>query len=84
MNKDFAMLFIFALSASSLTAVVAAQTSNPVPEFTLRYVDNSYNVPPTTTSTIDPYTGEVTTTTIPAYHVKNKTVEVMIKNSGAS
>ena len=52
---------------------------------TLRYVDHSYDVPPKTTSTTDPYTNETTTTTIPGYHVENKTVEAVIKNNlGAS
>ena len=63
----------------------ASTTVNNVPEFTLRYVDHSYDVPPKTTSTTDPYTNETTTTTIPGYHVENKTVEAVIKNNlGAS
>jgi hypothetical protein len=63
----------------------ASTDVNGVPEFTLRYVDNSYDVPPTTTSTTDPYTNEITTTTVPGYHVENKTVEAVIKNDlGAS
>ena len=54
-------------------------------EFTLKQVDNSYNVAPTTTSTTDPYTNKTTTTTIPGYHVENKTIEAIITNSlGAS
>jgi hypothetical protein len=56
-----------------------------VPEFTLQYVDYSYDVPPTTTSTTDPYTGKTTTTTIPGYHVENKTIQATINNNiGAS
>jgi hypothetical protein len=64
---------------------VASTDVNGVPEFTLRYVDHSYDVPPKTTYTTDPYTNETTTTTIPGYHVDNKTVEAVIKNNlGAS
>jgi hypothetical protein len=56
-------------------------TSKPsVPEFTLNYVDTSYDVPSSTTTTIDPYTGEKTVTTEPGYHVKEGTIEVIIKN----
>ena len=51
-----------------------------VPEFTLKFVDNSYDVPPSTTTTTDPYTGEQTVTTESGYHVKNGTIEVTIKN----
>jgi hypothetical protein len=51
-----------------------------VPEFTLRFVDNSYYVPSSTTTTTDPYTGEQTVTTEPGYHVYNGTIEVTIKN----
>jgi hypothetical protein len=48
-------------------------------------VDNSYDVPPKTTTTTDPYTNETITTTIPGYHVENKTVEATINNNiGAS
>jgi hypothetical protein len=55
-----------------------------VPEFTLAYVDNSYDVPPKTTTTTNPYNNETTTTTTPGYHVENKTIEVTINNIGAS
>lgn len=51
-----------------------------VPEFSLKFVDNSYDVPPTATSTTDLYNGKTTTTTIPGYHVENLTIEVTIKN----
>jgi hypothetical protein len=48
-------------------------------------VDNSYDVPPKTTTTTDPYTNETITTTIPGYHVENKTIEATINNNiGAS
>ena len=47
-----------------------------VPEFTVKLVDNSYDVP--TTHSIDPYTGQNITN--PGYHVENKTIEVTVKN----
>jgi hypothetical protein len=51
-----------------------------VPQFTLNYADHSYIVPAENKSTTNPYTGEVTTTTIPSYHVQNYTIDVTIKN----
>ena len=81
MNKRFTILLIIILIPSSLTAVVAVQAStSSVPEFTLKLVDNSYDVPSSTTTTTDPYTGEQAVTTHPGYHVENRTVEVTIKN----
>ncbi|MCW4000113.1 MAG: hypothetical protein NWE93_07725 [Candidatus Bathyarchaeota archaeon] len=49
-------------------------------EFTLRYVDHSYDVPSSSSSSTDPYTGEVTTSTIPGYRVDQRTIEVTVKN----
>jgi hypothetical protein len=48
-----------------------------IPEFTLRFVDNSYDVPPTFSK--DPFTGK-NEMTQEGYHVENKTIEVKIKN----
>lgn len=48
-----------------------------VPEFTLKFVVDSYDVPPT--YGIDQYTGE-TVITEGGYHVDNKTIEITIKN----
>jgi len=76
-------LLLSALAIAVLFGTVHAQPS--VPEFTLKYVDYSYDVPPKTSSTTDPYTNETITTTIPGRHVENKTVEATINNNiGAS
>ncbi|MCL2359185.1 hypothetical protein, partial [Candidatus Bathycorpusculum sp.] len=48
-----------------------------IPEFTLRFVDNSYDVPPTFSK--DPFTGK-NEMTQEGYHVENKTAEIKIKN----
>jgi len=48
-----------------------------VPEFTVRYIDYSHDVPPT--YGIDQYTGK-TVITKEGYHVNNRTVEFTIKN----
>lgn len=60
--------------------VVDSITKPSVPEFTVRIVSYPYDVPPKTTTTIDQYTGEETTTTQPGYHVENKSIEIIIKN----
>jgi hypothetical protein len=46
----------------------------------LKLVDHSYDVPTTTTTTTDTYTGKQIVTTHPGYHVDNRTIEVTIKN----
>jgi hypothetical protein len=68
-----------------LQATVFAQTipKPSVPEFTVRIVDNSYDVPPTTpTYTIDPYSGQQkeATSGSSGYHVEDKSIEFTIKN----
>jgi hypothetical protein len=60
MSKRATLLLIAVLKMSSLFTVKAARasasTSTPyVPEFTVKLIDSSYNVPATTT--IEPYTG---------------------------
>jgi hypothetical protein len=85
MSKRVALLFIVILTVSSLIAVTAvpalASVPKPsVPEFTLKLADHSYDVPPSTTTTTDPYTGKQTVTTQHGYRVENKTIDVTIKN----
>jgi hypothetical protein len=81
-SKRAALLLIVILSASSLIVANAAAQSTPapqpsVPEFTLKYVDNSYDVPPT--YGIDQYTGKTVITHF-GEHVDNRTIEFTIKN----
>lgn len=78
-NKAFTILLILILAVSSPMMAKPASASVPkpsVPEFTVKFVDNSYGVP--TTYSTDPYTGK--NVTHPTYRVINKTIEVMIKN----
>ncbi len=88
MSKRVTLLLIAALTASNLIVVnlaLASVTTPSVPEFTVKFVDNSYDVPPTTTSSTDPYTNKTTITTVPGYHVENKMIEATIRNNlGAS
>lgn len=58
-------------------------TYNPaisIPEFTIQLADHSYDVPTTTTTSIDQYTGNETVTTHQGYHVSNRTIEFTIPN----
>ena len=51
-----------------------------IPEFTVKLVADPYDVPPTNSTTIDPYTGEENVITKPGYRVENKSVEITIRN----
>jgi hypothetical protein len=53
------------------------QAKPSVPEFTLKYVDYSYDVPPT--YGIDQYTGKTIITNY-GKHIDNRTIEITIKN----
>jgi hypothetical protein len=81
MNKRVALLLIVVLAVSSLIAVKPAPAEAPipkpsVPEFTVKLVDSSYDVP--TTYSTNPYTGEKVTH--PGYRVESRTIEIKIKN----
>ena len=79
MRKNAALVFILILTLSSLI-MVAASSAIPkpsVPEFTLTYVVQSYDVPPT--YGVDPYTGE-NVTIQSGYHLENRSIEVSIIN----
>ena len=82
MRKHASLLLFAVLTVSTLLMVKAALASASipkpsVPEFTVKYVDKSYDVPPT--YGIDPYTGK-NVTTRDGYHVENFVIEVTIKN----
>jgi len=70
---------LFALTTIP-TTIVQATPKPSIPQFTIKLVDNSYDVPPSTTTTVDSYTGKETTTTKPGYRVDNRSIEVTIKN----
>ena len=78
-GKGCLLFFFVALATLSLMIVEPsfAQTPTPyIPEFTVKFVGQPYDVP--TTYSLDPYTGE--NITIPGYHVTNGTIELWIKN----
>ncbi len=84
MRKVLSFVLVVVLAASSVLwaeSTTAQSIPKPsVPEFTLKLVDNSHDVAPTTTTTIDQYTGKQTVTTQPGYHVTDRSIEVWIKN----
>jgi hypothetical protein len=75
------ILTIIIVTSSLLLAPLANAQTIPkpsVPEFTVKYIDNSYDVPLTTTT--DPYTGR--TVTQGGYHVNGvPEIEIRIKNT---
>ncbi len=83
-SKITPILVIVILAVSSLIMVkptVAQSIPQPsVPEFTLKLADHSYNVPPSTTTITDQYTGKQIVTIKPGYFVENKSIEITIKN----
>ncbi len=68
---------ILLLSAPLITSNVSASIPKPsIPEFSMKYADYSYDIPPT--YGIDQYTGK-TVMTRDSEHVDNRTIEFKIK-----
>jgi hypothetical protein len=79
-KKIFSVLTIFILVASAALSVNftrAIITSPSVPEFTVAYVDHSYDIPPTYGK--DAYTGQTKIIT-GGTHVDNRTIDITIQN----
>jgi hypothetical protein len=75
------ILLLTSLLMLTITPVNVQAVSKPsVPQFTVKFVDYSYNIPSTTTTTTDPFTGEKNTITQPGRYMKNHTIEITIKN----
>ena len=87
MRKCIALLLVTCLAVSGLIVhaimPVSAQAGYKpsVPQISsIKLVDTSYDVPPSSTTTVDQYTGKETTTTTPSYRVNQKSIEITIKN----
>jgi hypothetical protein len=80
-SKSFTLILAAILAVSSLMIVESASAQAipkpSVPQFSIKYFDNSYDVPPT--YGIDQYTGK-TVIIKEGSHVDNKVVEFTIKN----
>jgi hypothetical protein len=88
-RRVFRYFLFVILAVSSLMMVEFAFAQSilrpSLPEFTLKLIDHSYDVPERMATTIDPYTGKPFNFTLPGYHQENKTIEITIKNpSGAA
>jgi hypothetical protein len=86
-SKTFALLLTLIVAILCLTLLTAnsviAESPIPkpsVPQFSVSLADHSYDTPPVTTSTTNPYNNKTTTTTIPSYHVRNITIDLTINN----
>ncbi|MCW4017836.1 MAG: hypothetical protein NWF00_04030 [Candidatus Bathyarchaeota archaeon] len=79
MKAVIVVLLVYVMFIALLTSTVVYANSFPqpsVPEFTLMFVDNSYDVP--TTFSIDPYTGQ--NITHQGYHVSRVNLMMVIQN----
>jgi hypothetical protein len=79
-NKIFSLLTIFILLASvtlSFNSTCALVANPSVPQFSVAYVDHSYDIPPTYGK--DAYTGQTKIIT-GGRHVDNRTIDVTIQN----
>jgi hypothetical protein len=76
------LAFIVFFSFMVFTPTVSARPipTPSTPQVTVAFVDNSSDVPPTVTSTIDPYNGQNITTNSPGYHLSDKKIQLTIKN----
>jgi hypothetical protein len=84
LSKSLILLLLFILVIPSLSLVKPTNAQSipkpSVPVFSLKYSDTFNNIPPITTSTTNPYNGNITTTTIPEQHIENKAINITIKN----
>ena len=83
LSKKFVVGLFFVLILFSVFLVgfcVGDDVKPAAPSFTLKEIAQPYDVPPTTTTIVDGYTGEEKTTTHPGYHVENTTIYIKIKN----
>ncbi len=79
MNKPvLALILILAASSLIITQTASAVSKPMTPEFTVQYVDNSYDIPPNYTT--DPYTGRNTTTNGSGEHIDDCSVTFTIEN----
>jgi hypothetical protein len=84
-GKTLSALFTIAfvgMSLLQLASTTSAQLpSRPsIPDFTLALTNHSYDVPNSTSITIDQTTGNKVVETSPGYHVENKTIDIMVQN----
>lgn len=67
-------------TTNKYTYPVQAATKPTAPQFNVRVIGNYYYVPPSTTTTVDQYTGKENIITNPGYYKDERRIEVSIKN----
>jgi hypothetical protein len=84
LNRSLMLLYfltLLSLLVLTVTPVIVQAASKPsIPQFSVKLIDNSYDVPPSTTTVTDLYTGKETITTNSGYRVEKYDVEITIKN----
>jgi hypothetical protein len=82
MQRSVSLVFILLLITSTMTlfgqSSAQSITKPPVPEFTLKFIDYSYDTP--TTYKTDQYTGQ-TVVDIYGKHIDNRTISIIIQNN---
>jgi hypothetical protein len=79
MLKTLTLSLVFVIALSGFLRAAGELVSIPkpsVPEFTLKLLDSSYDIPPAATT--NPFTGQIST--IPGEHKESRTIEIRIKN----
>ncbi len=74
--STFLLIFLVASTLTLIQSVNASSSNVPMPQFTVRYIDESFDA--NTSPSTDPYTGE----TIPPtyYHVDRRYIQVSFEN----
>lgn len=83
-NKTLTLIVILTICSPIALFVESSQAQSiptpSVPQFTVKFVDRSYDVPKTSWTTTDPNTGKQVTTYSGGNHVVNRTIDVTITN----
>jgi|LSQX01.1.fsa_nt_gb hypothetical protein len=86
--KHLTLCLVVILAVSSLLVVLPSNAQTipkpSVPEITVEFVNRSYNVPPSTTTTTNPYSGEKIVTTKEGFHIQNDSFVITINSQPIS
>ena len=86
--KHLTLCLVVILAVSSLLVVLPSNAQTipkpSVPEITVEFVNRSYNVPPSTTTTTNPYSGEKIVTTKEGFHIQNDSFVITINSQHIS
>ena len=81
-RKGISLLLVVILAVSSLSIVESAYAQSipkpSAPVINVQFVNHSYYVPPKTTTSTNPYTGEQVVTTSEGYYIQNDTFAITL------